>query len=182
MENKEKNQWDQHKESAKMIIEYEQELEYCTRFITEQAIPCTEQFEYDSNGTTLINHLLSRYEAMEDYNMCAKLFLLQRGFKFPDEVDSTDLAVFVQNAEAVLHYEKNILICWKEIELLGMIALTPIVKKKEDDIDSLILVEKLIDYFQMKREIEKCEILMRMKQRIDFKRREVSSNPKKNNP
>ena len=182
MENKEKNQWDQHKESAKMIIGYEQALEYCTRFISEQAIPCAEQFEHDSNGTTLINHLLSRCEAMEDYNMCAKLFRLQRGFKFPEGIGSTDLAVFVQNTEAVLHYEKNILICWKEIELLGMIALTPIVKKKDDDIDSLALVEKMLDYFQMKREIERCEILMRMKQRIDFKRREVSRNSKKNNP
>ena len=181
-EKKEKNVWEQYREAAMMVIEYDRASEYCTRFIIENAIPCSENFEPDSTDTTLINVLLQRYEATEDYDTCEKLFRLQNGFKFPEGICSTDLADFVHSSKAVLHYDRNVLTCWKEIELLGMLALSPVIKKKDDDIDSLILVEKMLDYFQVKREIEKCEVLTRMKQRISFKRQQEYNRQKKNNP
>ena len=181
-ETKEKNVWEQYRDAATMVINYDQACSYCTQFITENAIPCSENFEPDSNGTTLINVLVERYEAVEDYNTCEKLFRLQNGFKFREGICSTDLADFVRNGEEVLHLGRNVLTCWKEIELLGMLALAPVVKKKDDDIDSLILVEKMLDYFQQKREFQKCEVLTLMKQRINFKRQQESNRQKKNNP
>ena len=181
-EKKEKNVWEQYRDAATMVIEFDRAVESSTRFIIENAIPCSEAFELDSNGTTLINALVERYQSIEDYDTCEKLFRLQNGFKFPEGIGSPELADFVRNGEAVMHYEKNIFICWKEIELLGMLALAPVVKKKDDDIDSLLLVEKLLDYFHQKKEYQKCEELTLMKQRINFKRQQEYNRQKRNNP
>ena len=72
--------------AAMMVIGFDNACELCTRFIIEHAIPCPEEFEADSNGTTLINVLLIRYEAMEDYATCQKLFRVKNGFKLPEGI------------------------------------------------------------------------------------------------
>ena len=179
---KEKDVMEQYRDAATMVIEFEEAVERCTQFIIENTFPCAESFELGSNGTTLINVLVERYQAIEDYDTCEKLFRLQNGFKIKEGIGSTELADFVRNGEAVMHYEKNIFICWKEIELLGMLALAPVVKKKDDDIDSLVLVEKMLDYFHQKKEFQKCEVLTLMKQRINFKRQQEYNRQKRNNP
>ena len=173
-EKKEKNVREQYRDAAMMVID--RDPEYCTRFIIENAIPCPEEFEPDSQGAKLMSLLVERYEAKEDYDTCEKLFRLQNGFKFKEWIGSTELADFVRNGEAVLNFEKYILICWKKIELLGMLALAPHVKKKHDDIDSLLLVEMMLDYFRQKGKFKECEKLTLMKQRIQFKRQADSQS------
>jgi hypothetical protein len=182
MEKKKKSIWDQFNENARMVIGYKRACEYCTRFITEYGKVSEEAFEPDSNAATLVKVLVEHYEAKEDYTTCAKLIHLQKGFEMPEEACcSPEFRDFIPTAESVLYREKNISECWKVIQEFGILAVYPIVNKKSGGIDSLVLVEIMLDYFQQKGDYKKCEFLMCLQKKINSKRKLESGCSEKDN-
>src|SRR4051812_11285812 len=103
--------WVRYEDIALMVVGYDQACDFCAWFIINRCQPRTTTTESGTDRVARVEILLSRYESVENYEACAKLFQHKNGFDIPDIVCIIRIKDYIFNALAVLYYNVNIEEC-----------------------------------------------------------------------
>ena len=154
-----------YEEFATLVLGYDKACDFCTNFIIHSCIPRTTISERETDRTVLVNILLKRQEAKENYNLCSKLFLYKNGFDIPERACEISMERYIFNALAVLNYPVNIEECIEVFIDFGLLAFNPWIPSA-NDIDFIDLADRVIEYLQQKGELDLCEYILKNRRQV----------------
>lgn len=147
------------------VIGYERSCVFCAWFILKKCVPRKPDTVIETDRTVLVNILLRRYEALENYEFCSLLLPFKNGYDISDDVSDMEMDDYVFNLIAVLNYNINIEQCAEIFWEWGLIALSPF-KPMKDDIDYIILADRVLDYLSSQGRLEEFENLSEKRKQI----------------
>ena len=154
-----------YEEFAILVLGYDKACNFCTNFIIHRCIPRTTISEHETDRTVLVNILLKRQEALENYELCSKLFLFKNGFDIPDRTCDIGMERYIINALAVLNYHVNLEECVEVFLDFGLLAFNPWIPSV-NDIDFIDVANRVIEYLQQKEDQEMCEYISKMRGQV----------------
>ena len=157
--------WKQYEETALMIVGYGQACDFCAWFIIHLCLPSMTTHEEESDRIALVEILIRRYEAVENYEACSKLLSYKNGFDISEIVCKIGMEDYVFNALAVLNYHANIEECSEVFREYGLLAFNPWIPSA-GDIDYIEVADRVLEYLKMNGEIELCEHILKKRGQV----------------
>ena len=157
--------WKQYEDTALMVVGYGQACDFCAWFIIHLCLPSMTTPEKKFDRVALVDILLRRYEAVENYEACSKLLPYKNGFDITQIVCKIGLGDYVFNALAVLNYDSNIQECSEVFCEYGLLAFNPWIPSA-GDIDYIEVADRVLEYLKMNGEIELCEHILKKRGQV----------------
>ena len=154
-----------YEEFAILVLGYDKACNFCTNFIIHRCIPRTTISESETDRTVLVNTLLKRQEAMENYKLCSKLVLYKNGFDIPERACEISMERYIFNALAVLNYHVNIEECVEVFLDFGLLAFNPWIPSA-NDIDFIDLADRVIEYLHLNGQGDVCEYILKKRKQV----------------
>ena len=154
-----------YEEFAILVLGYDKACDYCTYFIVHRCLPCITTTEHETDRTVLVNILLKRQEALENYELCSKLFLYKNGFDIPQKACDISMERYIYNALAVLNYHVNIEECVEVFLDFGLLAFNPWIPSA-NDIDFIDVADRVIGYLEQRGELEVRNYILEKRRQI----------------
>lgn len=154
-----------YEEFAILVLGYDKACDFCTNFIIHRCVPRTVISDSETDRTVLVNILLKKEEAKENYQLCSKLFLYKNGFDIPERACEISMERYIFNALAVLNYSFKIEECVEVFIDFGLLAFNPWIPSA-NDIDFIDVADRVIEHLKMKGEIELCNFILKKRGQI----------------
>ena len=157
--------WKQYEDFALMVVGYGQACDFCAWFIINRCNPAAMPHKPESDRVALVDILIRRYESVENYEVCAKLFPYKNGFDIPDKVCKIRMEDYIFNALAVLNYYTNIEECAEVMREYGLLAFNPWIPNA-DDINYIVVADRVLEYLQRKGELDLCKYILKKRGQV----------------
>ena len=154
-----------YEERVTLVLGYDKACDFCTWFIIHICLPRTTLLVHETDRSVLVDILLKRHEAEENYELCSKLFLFKNGFDIPDSTCDIGMERYIINALAVLNYHVNLEECVEVFLDFGLLAFNPWLPSV-NDIDFIDVADCVIEYLRGKGEVELSEYISKTRGQV----------------